>query len=43
MSDAFAWGLSSGLLEAFELDGEARLRLTLRGRLLGNELFQRLL
>lgn len=42
-SDAFAWGRSSGLLEAVELDGEARLRLTLRGRLLGNELFERLL
>ena len=42
-SDAFAWGRSYGLLEAVELDGEARLRLTLRGRLLGNELFERLL
>jgi oxygen-independent coproporphyrinogen-3 oxidase len=40
---AFAWGRSSGLLEAVELDGEARLRLTLRGRLLSNELFERLL
>lgn len=42
-SDAFAWARSSGLVEAVELDGLARLRLTLRGRLLSNELFQRLL
>jgi hypothetical protein len=31
------------LLEAVELGGEARLRLSLRGRLLSNELFERLL
>jgi oxygen-independent coproporphyrinogen-3 oxidase len=37
-----AWAGESGLLEAFELDGGARLRLTLRGRLLSNELFSRL-
>ncbi len=42
-ADAFEWGRSSGLLEAVEFDGEARLRLTLRGRLLSNELFARLL
>lgn len=42
-SEAFAWGRSCGLIEAVELGGEARLRLTLRGRLLSNELFERLL
>ncbi|MFI5259519.1 MAG: radical SAM family heme chaperone HemW [Candidatus Limnocylindrales bacterium] len=36
------WAESSGLLEPFDLDGEPRLRLTLRGRLLSNELFSRL-
>jgi oxygen-independent coproporphyrinogen-3 oxidase len=41
-SDAFAWALASGLVEPVELDGEARLHLTLRGRLLSNELFARL-
>ncbi|MGD0018411.1 MAG: radical SAM family heme chaperone HemW [Candidatus Limnocylindrales bacterium] len=41
-TDAFAWARSSELLEAVELDGEARLRLSLRGRLLSNELFARL-
>jgi oxygen-independent coproporphyrinogen-3 oxidase len=40
---AFAWARSSGLVEGVEIDGEARLRLTLRGRLLSNELFERLL
>jgi putative oxygen-independent coproporphyrinogen III oxidase len=40
---AFAWGRSNGLVEAVGFDGEARLRLTLRGRLLSNELFERLL
>ena len=39
---AFAWARSAGLLEAFELAGESRLRLTVRGRLLSNELFARL-
>jgi oxygen-independent coproporphyrinogen-3 oxidase len=36
------WAASSGLTEPFLLDGEPRLRLTLRGRLLSNELFERL-
>ncbi len=36
------WAESSGLLERAELDGQPRLRLTRRGRLLSNELFQRL-
>jgi putative oxygen-independent coproporphyrinogen III oxidase len=37
------WAEGAGLLERVELGGEARLRLTLRGRLLSNELFARLL
>ncbi|HEX7491904.1 MAG TPA: radical SAM family heme chaperone HemW [Candidatus Limnocylindrales bacterium] len=36
------WALAAGLLEAVNLDGEARVRLTTRGRLLSNELFSRL-
>jgi len=36
------WAERSGLLERFVLDGEDRLRLTIRGRLLSNELFARL-
>jgi oxygen-independent coproporphyrinogen-3 oxidase len=39
---ARAWAEESGLLELAVLNGEPRLRLTLRGRLLSNELFQRL-
>jgi oxygen-independent coproporphyrinogen III oxidase len=42
LAEVVAWGLETGLLERVELDGEARLRLTLRGRLLSNELFSRL-
>jgi len=42
-SGAFAWARSAGLVEWIESDGETRLRLTLRGRLLSNELFERLL
>ena len=42
LAEAFAWAHASGLLEAVDLAGEARLRLTLKGRLLGNELFARL-
>jgi oxygen-independent coproporphyrinogen-3 oxidase len=42
IADAFEWAMSSGLLEPFELEGEARFRLTVRGRLLSNELFLRL-
>jgi len=38
----FDWARSSGLLELIEIAGEPRLRLTTRGRLLGNELFARL-
>lgn len=37
-----AWAESSGLVERFERNGEARLRLTTRGRLMSNELFARL-
>jgi oxygen-independent coproporphyrinogen III oxidase len=36
------WAESAGLLERAEIDGESRLRLTTRGRLLSNELFARL-
>jgi len=41
-SEAFDWAAREGLVEPFELDGEPRLRLTLRGRLLASELFGRL-
>jgi len=37
------WAESAGLLERVEVDEGDRLRLTLRGRLLSNELFRRLL
>jgi putative oxygen-independent coproporphyrinogen III oxidase len=37
-----AWAEESGLLERFELGGKTRLRLSLRGRLLSNEVFGRL-
>ena len=40
--DALEWAQSSGLLESFDLDGEPRLRLSTRGRLLSNEIFVRL-
>jgi hypothetical protein len=36
------WAVNSGLVERIEIDGEPRLRLTVRGRLLSNELFARL-
>jgi oxygen-independent coproporphyrinogen III oxidase len=42
LAGAAAWAESAGLTERVELDGEPRLRLTLTGRLLSNELFQRL-
>ena len=37
------WAESAGLVESVVLDGELRVRLTTRGRLLSNELFARLL
>ena len=37
------WAESAGLLEKLDIDGEPRLRLTVRGRLLSNELFSRLI
>ena len=37
-----SWAESSGLMERAVLDGQPRLRLTQRGRLLSNELFRRL-
>jgi putative oxygen-independent coproporphyrinogen III oxidase len=39
---ACSWAEGNGLLERFTLDGEARVRLTPRGRLMSNELFARL-
>jgi oxygen-independent coproporphyrinogen-3 oxidase len=42
LDEVRSWAESSGLLERAVLDGEPRLRLTRRGRLLSNELFQRL-
>jgi oxygen-independent coproporphyrinogen-3 oxidase len=42
LASVMAWGLESGLLERFRLEGECRLRLTFRGRLLSNEIFARL-
>ncbi|HEX7591732.1 MAG TPA: coproporphyrinogen-III oxidase family protein [Candidatus Limnocylindrales bacterium] len=36
------WAFGAGLLEAVDLGGEPRVRLTTRGRLLSNELFSRL-
>ncbi len=42
LAEAREWAESAGLLESIEVGGEARLRLTLRGRLLSNELFARL-
>ena len=37
------WAEASGLIESVVLDGEPRVRLTTRGRLLSNELFARLI
>jgi hypothetical protein len=37
------WAFAVGLLEAVQLQGEPRVRLTTRGRLLSNELFARLI
>jgi oxygen-independent coproporphyrinogen-3 oxidase len=37
------WAESSGLVERFDMEGEPRLRLTVRGRLLSNEVFSRLI
>jgi putative oxygen-independent coproporphyrinogen III oxidase len=42
LAAARSWAESTGLLERVELEGEPRLRLTVRGRLLSNELFGRL-
>jgi oxygen-independent coproporphyrinogen-3 oxidase len=42
LADVRSWAESSGLLERAVVDGQTRLRLTQRGRLLSNELFQRL-
>jgi oxygen-independent coproporphyrinogen III oxidase len=41
--DAFEWAQSLGLVETFHVDGERRLRLTVGGRLVSNELFARLI
>ena len=37
------WAETTGLVEQLDIEGEPRLRLTLRGRLLSNEVFARLL
>ncbi|HEY5487366.1 MAG TPA: radical SAM family heme chaperone HemW [Candidatus Limnocylindrales bacterium] len=37
------WAETSGLVEQLDIEGEPRLRLTVRGRLLSNEVFSRLL
>jgi oxygen-independent coproporphyrinogen-3 oxidase len=42
LADARSWAESSGVLERAVVDGQTRLRLTQRGRLLSNELFRRL-
>ncbi len=42
LADVRPWAESSGLLESVTLEGEPRVRLTTRGRLLSNELFARL-
>jgi oxygen-independent coproporphyrinogen-3 oxidase len=42
LSSVRDWAESAGLLESVLLDGEPRVRLTTRGRLLSNELFARL-
>jgi len=42
LAGARGWAESAGLLELVDVDGEPRIRLTLRGRLLSNELFRRL-
>jgi oxygen-independent coproporphyrinogen III oxidase len=42
LADVRDWAESAGLLEAVVLEGESRVRLTVRGRLLSNELFSRL-
>jgi oxygen-independent coproporphyrinogen-3 oxidase len=42
LAATMAWGLEAGLIERAMFDGEPRLHLTLRGRLLSNEVFSRL-
>ena len=42
LAEALSWAEASGLLEPADMAGEARIRLTLKGRLLSNELFARL-
>jgi hypothetical protein len=42
LADVRAWAESAGLLQSVFLDGERRVCLTTRGRLLSNELFSRL-
>jgi oxygen-independent coproporphyrinogen-3 oxidase len=43
LQSTLEWGREAGLLEPFDDGGGVRLRLTLRGNLLSNELFSRLL
>jgi oxygen-independent coproporphyrinogen III oxidase len=42
MGEIRSWAESLGLIESLVIDGETRVRLTTRGRLLSNELFARL-
>ena len=42
LGEVRSWAEGAGLLESFLIDGETRVRLTTRGRLLSNELFSRL-
>jgi oxygen-independent coproporphyrinogen-3 oxidase len=42
LAEVCDWAFSAGLLEAVQLEDEPRVRLTIRGRLLSNELFSRL-
>jgi oxygen-independent coproporphyrinogen-3 oxidase len=43
LAEVRSWAEAAGLLESVMIDGEPRVRLTTRGRLLSNELFSRLI
>jgi oxygen-independent coproporphyrinogen-3 oxidase len=43
LAEVRSWAEAAGLLESVMMDGEPRVRLTTRGRLLSNELFSRLI
>ena len=42
LGEALGWAVGSGLAEVVEGEGGPRIRLTVRGRLLSNELFARI-